>query len=106
MNLPAYALDRPTFPQMYERHLVGPLFRPWAQALLDETRLQEGERVLDIEELPLVVALRGSVPAHRSFGIVGSDGVERTIEATAFPIITPTERLIGAVAMFWQSDAL
>ena len=48
MSLPAYALDRPTFPQMYERHLVGPLFRPWAQALLDEARLREGERVLDI----------------------------------------------------------
>jgi ubiquinone/menaquinone biosynthesis C-methylase UbiE len=48
MNLPAYALDRPTFPQMYERHLVGPLFRPWALALLDEANLREGERVLDI----------------------------------------------------------
>jgi len=46
--MPAYALDKPTFPQMYERHLVGPLFRPWATALLDEVRLSEGERALDI----------------------------------------------------------
>jgi ubiquinone/menaquinone biosynthesis C-methylase UbiE len=48
MTLPAYALDKPTFPRMYERHLVGPLFRPWAAALLDEVRLREGERALDI----------------------------------------------------------
>jgi ubiquinone/menaquinone biosynthesis C-methylase UbiE len=48
MTLPAYALDKPTFPQMYERHLVGPLFRPWAAALLDEAAPQEGERVLDV----------------------------------------------------------
>lgn len=75
-------------------------FSEWTTAFVPTS----GGRVLDVEELPLVVALRRSVPAHRSFGIVGADGVERTIEATAYPIITPTERLIGAVAMFWQSD--
>jgi PAS domain-containing protein len=61
-------------------------------------------RVLDPEELPLVVALRQSIPAHRQFQIVGADGIERSIEATAYPIITPHERLIGAVAMFWLTD--
>lgn len=48
MSLPAYALNQASFPQMYERHLVGPLFRPWAHELLDDARLREGERALDV----------------------------------------------------------
>lgn len=48
MNLPSYAMDQVTFPQMYERWLVGPLFRPWAEVTLDEVRLSEGDSVLDI----------------------------------------------------------
>ena len=48
MSLPAYALHQATFPEMYERHLVGPLFRPWALALLEEADWREGGRVLDV----------------------------------------------------------
>jgi ubiquinone/menaquinone biosynthesis C-methylase UbiE len=48
MSLPAYAMNQPTFPEMYERHLVGALFRPWALALLDEVDWREGARVLDV----------------------------------------------------------
>jgi PAS domain-containing protein len=63
----------------------------------------EGQR-LDPDELPLVIALRQSIPAHRRFDIVGADGSTRSIEVTAFPILAPSDRLIGAVAMFWQTD--
>jgi ubiquinone/menaquinone biosynthesis C-methylase UbiE len=48
MTLPSYAMNVSSFPEMYERFLVGPLFRPWAEALLDEARVAPGERVLDI----------------------------------------------------------
>jgi ubiquinone/menaquinone biosynthesis C-methylase UbiE len=48
MSLPAYANNQPSFPVMYERILVGPLFRPWAEVLLDRVRPTAGERVLDI----------------------------------------------------------
>lgn len=37
-----------SFPEMYERALVGPLFRPFAEALLDVLELRAGERVLDV----------------------------------------------------------
>ncbi|WP_281405446.1 MULTISPECIES: methyltransferase domain-containing protein [unclassified Mesorhizobium] len=33
---------------MYERWLVGPLFRPWAEVTFEEVRLSPGHRVLDI----------------------------------------------------------
>jgi ubiquinone/menaquinone biosynthesis C-methylase UbiE len=48
MSLPAYANNQQSFPAMYEQWLVGPLFRPWAEMLLDRLRPAAGDRVLDI----------------------------------------------------------
>ncbi|MCW5658941.1 MAG: methyltransferase domain-containing protein [Burkholderiaceae bacterium] len=48
MNLPSYAMDQASFPQMYERWLVVPLFRPWAETTVEELGLSAGDRVLDI----------------------------------------------------------
>src|SRR5579885_58266 len=47
-SLPSYAMNQPTFPEMYEQWLVGPLFRPWAELTLDEVNLASGDRLLDI----------------------------------------------------------
>jgi ubiquinone/menaquinone biosynthesis C-methylase UbiE len=48
MTLPSYAMNQETFPEMYERWLVDPLFRPWAEMTLKELALSPGDRVLDI----------------------------------------------------------
>ena len=48
MSLPAYANNQQSFPAMYEQWLVGPLFRPWAEVLLDRLAPAAGDRVLDI----------------------------------------------------------
>lgn len=48
MTLPPYAMNAATFPEMYERCLVGPLFRPWVDDLLDRVQLAPGDRVLDL----------------------------------------------------------
>lgn len=48
MTLPSYAMNQASFPEMYERWLVRPLFLPWAEITLDEVKLSQGERVLDI----------------------------------------------------------
>jgi ubiquinone/menaquinone biosynthesis C-methylase UbiE len=48
MKLPSYAMNQASFPQMYERWLVGPLFRPWAEMTVEEVRLGSGDRFLDI----------------------------------------------------------
>jgi PAS domain-containing protein len=60
-------------------------------------------RLLDAEEIPLVQALHQVTPVHSPVDIVGGDGVPRTIEVTAFPLIGPNEAVIGAVAMFWEA---
>lgn len=49
MTSPATPPATPTrFPELYERHLVGPLFRPWAERLLERVPLAAGARVLDV----------------------------------------------------------
>jgi ubiquinone/menaquinone biosynthesis C-methylase UbiE len=48
MTLPAYAMNRANFPEMYERWLVEPLFRPWAEILLERVELALGDRVIDL----------------------------------------------------------
>jgi PAS domain-containing protein len=75
-------------------------FEEWTTAFVPAA---EG-RALAVDELPLVVALRRSTPAHSRFEIVSADGTRRSIEVTAYPIIAPTKRLIGAVAMFWETE--
>lgn len=48
MSLPSYAMNQLSFPEMYEQWLVGPLFRPWAEVILEEVALTPGDRFLDI----------------------------------------------------------
>jgi ubiquinone/menaquinone biosynthesis C-methylase UbiE len=48
MSLPSYAMNQSSFPAMYERWLVGPLFRPLAELILEEVAISKGDRVLDI----------------------------------------------------------
>jgi ubiquinone/menaquinone biosynthesis C-methylase UbiE len=48
MTLPAYAMNQSNFAEMYERWIVGPLFKPWAEILLDRAQLTASESVLDI----------------------------------------------------------
>jgi ubiquinone/menaquinone biosynthesis C-methylase UbiE len=40
--------NRPSFPELYERELVKPLFQPWVDALLDGARLSRGDDLLDV----------------------------------------------------------
>ncbi|MGH6924438.1 MAG: class I SAM-dependent methyltransferase [Propylenella sp.] len=48
MTLPSYAMSQASFPEMYERWLAAPLFRPWAELTLDEVGLSSGDRILDV----------------------------------------------------------
>lgn len=39
---------QPSFPEIYEQALVGPIFRPWVESLLDDVQLKTPDRVLDV----------------------------------------------------------
>lgn len=62
---------------------------------------QDGEP-LEPEELPLVVTINTRIPAHKSFWIHGLDQTFRQIEVTSFPLISQSQRFLGAIAIFWE----
>jgi hypothetical protein len=65
----------------------------------------EDGRLLPAGQLPLIIALQESHPAHSGFWIRGLDGVLRQIEVIAFPLIGQGDRHLGAVAIFWEAPA-
>jgi ubiquinone/menaquinone biosynthesis C-methylase UbiE len=73
MTLPDYAMSPASFPEMYERWLVGPLFRPWAQLTLDTVALSPGDRVLDIACGTGIVARIAKERLGKAGGVVGID---------------------------------
>ncbi len=58
---------------------------------------------LPVDQLPLVQSLREKRPAHARFSITGLDGEPRSIEVSAFPLQAAGQRMLGAVALFWES---
>jgi hypothetical protein len=54
------------------------------------------------EEMPSGIALLERREAHEALKITGLDGVERTVEATAFPLLDRDDRPAGAVTLFWE----
>jgi ubiquinone/menaquinone biosynthesis C-methylase UbiE len=73
MTLPAYAMSQASFPEMYERWLVGPLFRPWAELTFDAVALSPGDRVLDIACGTGIVARVAKERRGQAEGVVGVD---------------------------------
>jgi ubiquinone/menaquinone biosynthesis C-methylase UbiE len=73
MALPDYAMRQPSFPEMYERWLVQPLFRPWAEILVDRVKLTRGDRVLDLACGTGIVARLANERLGRDGQVVGVD---------------------------------
>ena len=57
------------------------------------------------ERLPLMVALAECRPDHGELWIQGGDGRRRHIQATGIPLVTVSDRLLGAVAIFWEEPS-
>jgi PAS domain-containing protein len=57
---------------------------------------------LDVGSLPLAIAVTERRPAHGAMTITASDGRERRIEVTAFPLVGQSGRQLGSVAVFWE----
>jgi ubiquinone/menaquinone biosynthesis C-methylase UbiE len=73
MSLPAYAANVSSFPEMYERFLVGPLFRPFAETLLDRVGVGGGDRVIDVACGTGIVARVARERLDESGRVVGVD---------------------------------
>jgi PAS domain-containing protein len=75
-------------------------FDDWTTAFA--VRDEDG-RPIEIDEIPLVQALRKRRPAHSRFDITGLDGTLRTLEVAAFPLQGQGGTRLGAVALFWEA---
>lgn len=56
------------------------------------------------EALPLTITLQKQLATHRPLWIQGLDGIFRRLEVTAFPLEGQGDRLLGAVAIFWEEE--
>ena len=70
MTLPFAQLS---FPEMYEQALVGPLFQPWVEQILDEAELTREDRVLDIACGTGIVARLAKERVGETGKVVGVD---------------------------------
>lgn len=58
---------------------------------------------LELEQLPLTIALRRGRPAHHRFRIQSLEDGEHEIEVSAIPIVT-SQGTRGAMAIFWPTE--
>ena len=54
------------------------------------------------EDLPLVKTLKNLLPYHKTFWIKSLNGESEKIGLTSYPIINREDKFLGAVAMFWK----
>jgi PAS domain-containing protein len=87
--------------------LLGMRFQEAGEMAPDEwgTRFrprEPGGRELEVEELPLTVALREGLAGHTQMEITAADGEDRQIAVSAIPILGQSGQH-GAFAIFWQA---
>lgn len=66
-----------------------------------EPRTAEGKQ-LPPERRPTHIALVERRPAHERYLITSTDGVDREVEVTAFPLYAHSDEFVGIVAIFWR----
>jgi hypothetical protein len=55
------------------------------------------------ERRPTRIALDERRAAHERYRVTSTDGVERDVEVTAFPLFAHSDEFVGIVAIFWRS---
>lgn len=73
-------------------------------AELFQTSYPDGSAVAT-EDLPVVVALTQRVPSHARLHIKSRGGESKDIEVTALPLLAADQRLLGTMAIFWETFA-
>ncbi|HEX2397696.1 MAG TPA: PAS domain-containing protein [Solirubrobacteraceae bacterium] len=62
-------------------------------------------RPMDIDELPLTIALREGCPVHDSLTLQSFQGDRREVEVSALPLVAANGGFRGALAIFWPTGA-
>jgi hypothetical protein len=59
---------------------------------------------LSADRRPLGIVLSRRQPAHGAMRVTSGDGVDRSIQVTAFPLFARADEFVGAIAIFWEHD--
>jgi PAS domain-containing protein len=65
----------------------------------------EAGRAIDPADHPLTIARKRREPVNARSDIRCLDGVRRTIDVTALPLVGQSGRLLGAIGIFWEADS-
>jgi PAS domain-containing protein len=74
-------------------------FDDWAGAFEARTLASEP---IPPEQRPPWIALDERRASHLRYMVTSTDGVEREIEVTAFPLFAHDEEFVGIVVIFWR----
>ena len=89
--------------------VVGKRFAEYGEMPLDEwlepfmPRASTGE-LLPIEDRPTWIALNDRRPAHLRYTVTSTDGVEREIDTSAFPLFAHADEFVGVIVLFWRKQ--
>jgi SAM-dependent methyltransferase len=98
MNMASpFTTATPSFAEMYERELVGPLFRPWAELLIERVAPVSGEHVLD-------VACGTGILARLARERVGAAG--RVVGVDLSPIMLGVAKQVGPGIEWREGNAV
>ena len=87
--------------------VVGRSFAEAGEMPVDDWTATFEPRTPDAEPIPpqrrpIRIALDERRPAHETFRITSTDGVDRDVAVTAFPLFAHGEEFVGIVAIFWR----
>ena len=87
--------------------VIGRRFGETGEMPIDEFAAAFEPRTLESKpvapkRLPVRIALDEHRASHQSYLVTSTDGVEREVEATAFPLFAQTDEFVGIVAIFWR----
>ena len=87
--------------------VVGRRFAETGEMPLDDWVAAFEPRTLTSEPLPLEqrparIAFDEHRASHLRYRITSTDGVEREIEVTSFPLFAHTDEFVGIVVIFWR----
>lgn len=89
--------------------IIGRAYHDMSDLRVEELRQFQPEDLdgnpIELSDMASSVALASKQPAHRMIRITGLDGVRRTIEVTAYPLLTRGNEFAGAVAIFWEQGS-
>ena len=87
--------------------VIGRRFSEVGEMPLEDWLASFEPRTVDSEPLPperrpARIALDERRASHMRYLVTSADGIEREVEATAFPLFAHTDEFVGIVVIFWR----